>query len=90
MSVKQIDKTLRGLPLNDKIGCLIVHLCARNVDSIAAIGGLIATASIIGKNLPDEFDRRLDRARSELAVLGYRTRGTRPAETWILDDHEHG
>ncbi len=58
MSVKQIDKTLRGLPLNDKIGCLIVHLCARNVDSIAAIGGLIATASIIGKNLPDEFDRR--------------------------------
>ncbi len=57
-TVQKVDRALRGLELNDKIGALICHLCERNVDAIAAIVGLLATAEIIGKNLPDEFDRR--------------------------------
>jgi hypothetical protein len=56
-AVERIDKTLKGIPLNDKIGALIVHLAERNMDSIAAIISLISAAAVIGKNLP-EVDRR--------------------------------
>ncbi len=63
MTVKQIDldkvdKTLRGLPLDEKIGCLIVHLAEQGFDSIAAIQKLIATTGVLGQNLPDPIDRR--------------------------------
>jgi hypothetical protein len=58
MTVKQVDETLRGLPLDDRIGALIVNLCENRVDSIAAIGGLISAAGILGSNLPNEVDRR--------------------------------
>jgi hypothetical protein len=56
--VARVDKALRGLPLSDKIGALIVHLCSRDVDAIATIGGLISVMGIVGQNLPDEFNRR--------------------------------
>ncbi len=58
MTAKHIDKTLRGLPIDDRIGALILSLCEQNVDSIMAIQRLIATAKILGQQLPDEIDRR--------------------------------
>jgi hypothetical protein len=58
MSVREIDIALEGLELNDKIGALILALCARNVDAIAAIGGLAVTAGILASNLKNEADRR--------------------------------
>jgi hypothetical protein len=58
MSVKEVDRALRGLPVSERIAALILSLSERNADSIAAIGGLIATASIIGSNLGHETDRR--------------------------------
>jgi hypothetical protein len=58
MSVKEIDTLLKSLPLNDKIGALIVNLCEHDKDAIAAIQKLIVTAGIIGQNLRHEVDRR--------------------------------
>jgi hypothetical protein len=58
MSVEKINKTLQGLPLDDRIGALIIALCSCNVDSAIAIQRLVATAGILGSNLPSESDRR--------------------------------
>jgi hypothetical protein len=58
VDVKKIDKTLQGLPLDDRIGALIMSLCSCGVDSAVAIQRLIATAGILGQNLPSEVDRR--------------------------------
>jgi hypothetical protein len=57
-TVEKVDRALRGLPLDEKIGALIVHLCQQNVDGIMAIQRLIATTKILGQNLADEVDRR--------------------------------
>jgi hypothetical protein len=57
MTAKAIDKTLRGLPISDRVGALIVSLAAEGKDSIQAIQSLIGATAILGKNLPDEFDR---------------------------------
>jgi hypothetical protein len=59
IDVKKVDKALRGVPLDQRIGALIVNLCEEGgFDSIAAIQKLIATTEILGQNLPDETDRR--------------------------------
>jgi hypothetical protein len=58
MSTRDVDNTLRNIPLNDRIGALILNLCEQRVDAIDAIRGLIVAAGIIGKNLPSQNDRR--------------------------------
>jgi hypothetical protein len=58
IEMSTIERALKGIPLNDKIGALICHLAERNMDSIAAILSLISAAAVIGKNLPDQADRR--------------------------------
>jgi hypothetical protein len=58
MSAREIDRLLKGLPVSDKIGALILSLCEEHKDAIAAIGGLAVTAGIIASNLNHEVDRR--------------------------------
>jgi hypothetical protein len=58
MSVKEIDKVVKSLPLDQRIGCLILSLCAQDKDAIAAISRLIATAGVLGQNILDEHNRR--------------------------------
>jgi hypothetical protein len=57
MTAKAVDKVLKGLPLNDRVGALIVSLAAEGKDSIQAIQSLIGATAVLGKNLPDELDR---------------------------------
>jgi hypothetical protein len=57
MSIKVIDKTLRGLPVSDRVGALIMSLAAADKDAVEAIQCLIGATAVLGKNLPDEFDR---------------------------------
>jgi hypothetical protein len=54
----EIDKVLRDIPLDHRVGALILSLCENGgVDCIAAIRGLIATTAVLGQTL-DEHDRR--------------------------------
>jgi hypothetical protein len=57
MTAKAIDNTLKGLPVSQRIGALIMSLAAADKDAIAAIQSLIGATAVLGKNLPDEFDR---------------------------------
>jgi hypothetical protein len=57
MTVRTIDKTLKGLPVSDRVGALIMSLAAADKDAIEAIQSLIGATAVLGKNLPDEFDR---------------------------------
>jgi hypothetical protein len=58
MSVRDVDSALRGLGLSDRVGALILNLCAHHVDSIMALQRLIATVAIVGKNLKSDVDRQ--------------------------------
>jgi hypothetical protein len=57
MTPAKIDKTLKGLPISERVGALIVSLAAEGKDSLQAIQSLIGATAILGKNLPDELDR---------------------------------
>ena len=58
MSVQNVDRALRGCGLSDRVGALILNLCAHNVDAIMTLQRLIATVAIVGKNLKNDVDRQ--------------------------------